>query len=290
MENNSLETMNYCNKLDSIKIINKGIPSMNKIIVLILLAVFFAFPLYAETDEDFYAAVIETFEVFYSISYDDYDQLEEQDAINTDVLLDFLSTEKSLSIDITENIRTLDYLTSPDERIKIYKWDTRLYSHTSILQYMTSSGQARAVLLNDNPISIPSVDYSTVLMLKKNVYLLSGNERGDSHTQITAIAAVELRDDELIPYNAFNNETSLIFTGGVLPPWAESNGRICDYEFLSEEGTYIIRIFYWEAFEKIEKRKEYNYEETLPLKQIDFIFNGEKFIGDYEKLYLLADY
>jgi len=217
------------------------------------------------------------------------------------LLIDFLKTEESWSIDVKKEMPFLDrFSISEDNMVRIYSWYYDCASgdtDSNIIQYKAESGIINAVMVNryddtahrfvyshlgfhDGPI------YNVGFKIEKYTYMIWAHARAGGFMSTAQFLAVRLLDGKIEPYKAFNGDNELIFSVGI-----QYGGIIDNFDFQFDKKPYWIRIIY-----NVHKDpKNYSqwvidhptfrkYGEPLIYDYLDFTFNGVKFIGDYKKL------
>jgi hypothetical protein len=121
--------------------------------------------------------------------------------------------------------------------------------------------------------------YGKIVKLKENVYLLTGGNH--SHIAMT----VELKDDEIIPYYAFNGEMFLEYYWRMSSDfYAGYYPGVIDMTINSEQYPFSITL----TMLYPKDPKNYHNRDAGWLQADDFykrmetfVFNGTEFIGDY---------
>jgi len=222
------------------------------------------------------------------------------------LLINFLRTEESWSIDVKKEMPFLDnFSVSEDNMVRIYSWYYDVASGDtdfSIIQYKAESGIINAVMVNryDHTVSVYShlgfrqgPIYAVGFKIEKYTYLIWALARGGGNAASADFIAVRLLDGKIEPYNAFNGDNNLSF----LVLIGQDRGNINNLDVQFDKKHFWIRIIYnvrkdpknysqWvldhPSFEKYGEPYIYDY--------LEFTFNGVEFIGDYKKLKEINDF
>jgi hypothetical protein len=212
-----------------------------------------------EKQKEIYINLIGLSHSIYQDEHDDnylrFDELKEQSKA---LLIAFLQTDINWDEDIAKKIPFIDsFDISDDELLKIYnlKFETRgtgdWYDH--LLQYKTKSSS-----IITEPDFLYFAEYS-IFTLKDNLYLLKGARRAGGMTEEYAFTTVQIINDKIITYPAFNGNHSLAVHCSSI----EDRARFEDCYFnTTKENIYI----------------ELTYHNGNTMK---LVFNGVEFSGEY---------
>jgi hypothetical protein len=218
-------------------------------------------------------------------------------------LLQFLRTDESAYFDIQKSFPFIDVISSSDSIITVYTWEINNYveSHQTIIKYNPpDKNHPRLKCLDDFYDEYQSDDtkYDRVTTLKDNVYLLSGsNYRRHGFASYT-FTAVEVKEDAIRPYYAFNNDFCFGITisgspGDSYAMYYLGLERIIDCVVQTDDTS--VKIEFTKAIPTGETRIQYENKEwwgeqgyyglaDFHFEKIILDFNGVKFIGDYGKI------
>jgi hypothetical protein len=197
-------------------------------------------------------------------------------------LLIFFRTKESLDADMSYYLPFVSCLKSKDGRIRVYSWepfdDGGLDSvNTTIIQYITAAKNPEAVMIDDviendtEEWNHPMIymGYGVIGNIKDSVYILQGGRQAGWHGVQSGFITFQLKDDELMPYYAFNGSMSFYFSW--YSPRDDLEG-IIDYRLNFDNEPFKISFVYNET----EKNG------NIARKTMEFIFDGAVFAGDYE--------
>jgi hypothetical protein len=209
-----------------------------------------------------------------------------------DLYLRFFQTEYSLSYNTEDSI--LSYNASSDGLISVFNWDTAINSlwltFDSLIQYRASNGKLKTVSIpqwfaDNTKESVVAFDYefNKPIKLKEDVYLLHGGNY--NKYPVVIFTAIELKNDVIVPYNAFNGKSFLKFFIRVY--W--------EYDSIMFPGVISRTVNFDEEPFSIELAALYqkdpkNYHnidagwlqaDDFYKREETFVFNGTEFVGDY---------
>jgi hypothetical protein len=188
-------------------------------------------------------------------------------------LYEFLKEETHNIDDIKKELPFITIAVSDDGLLRIYSWyqkegGTYLAYH-SIIQYRLESGRYGVEFFSANysneesdRFNYPEVEYHSIINLKKHVYLINGHTRSSSSVYANVFIVLEL-NKTLNPYNVFDNDNVL----EIIQSLKRDRANVYSSAGYFTEKPYKIKIAY-DASEEIE-----------------LVFNGEEFTGDYDKLH-----
>jgi hypothetical protein len=174
-------------------------------------------------------------------------------------------------------------------------------SYTSIIKFLSADGESWHVeFFDDQP------EYFSILKLKENVYLLVGKEysQGGQGQAYYTFSAVEIVNNRIKPYNAFNGKSCMsVFTDGLThgdPPYSLYGpygilDRVIDDIHIENKPSPKIEITKLIINDNVKARaKEYGSYYLLRSNEYEvntttFLFNGESFTGSYENLLSAGD-
>jgi hypothetical protein len=215
--------------------------------------------------------------------------------VETALLLFFMS-EESLQVNIDVELPFLNCVTSPDGRLKIYFWHEKSRGLqeqiNAVFQYTTASGEIRAVLPKDirtyrewreSETYVP-IHFRNIFLLNDNVYICYGGEDDSvSRDHISKYTAVTIKGNDLVYYPAFNGSMLLTIYNAFYSTFAEQNTKaIISFSDNFDTPPYKITVRYAEFIDGKRWSTGYVGEDNYITKQIEFIFNGIEFIGDYD--------
>jgi hypothetical protein len=159
------------------------------------------------------------YEEKYGITRENRETFSEKLELVPKLLVDFFKTEESWHIDVKKELPFIKYFSvSSDGMLRIYNWDNRENgtgdTFQNIIQYRTEAGAINAVYcdeLRDLRFGYGGVAYWVGGKLKEKAYLLTGVGRGGGFYANGSYVAIEITDDKLLPYPAFNGENNLAF-------------------------------------------------------------------------------
>ena len=202
-------------------------------------------------------------------------------------LLSFFNSKASLTTDISKSLPFIHVGISDDNRLKVFSYDTvtggSLEEVNCILQYIPSTGNPYAIsiseLLSPNDFGAGAF-YSSIYPLDNNVYLLVGSFNGDGRTRVTKYFTIKVENNRIMSYQAFNGKSLL----------SEEEDR-----FAREEGNEKFKLFQQLPYvidiavnsqSRIREPTVNNSTYYIELRQTGclFYFDGEKYVGDYNRL------
>jgi hypothetical protein len=182
-----------------------------------------------------------------------YARLEEANA----EIISFLKSNESIGVDIKKYLPFINIITSDDGRIMVFFWDdqqggTMRYINTMI-RYIPLDGSPYTIQSNEISNKFYGAWIDEIYILSQDVYLIRGTNKGSTRYFFTEYHTIAIENNKIVPYRAFNGETSL---------------------------REHINIF--------EDRNEYKYtnlpktiEIFIDSKRLLFIFDGQQYTGDY---------
>jgi len=203
--------------------------------------------------------------------------------------LRYFQTEESLQFDKStfgggRLSDLVNYISSDDGAIRVFSWAVYFYraydEHDSIVQYRDSAGRLRTV-------NIPQMErnyFYKIYKLKEGVYLLEGRTGGNRYIDVDFIA-IELKNDTVIPYLAFNNTMSVSF--GLPVGILDLNylPGILDMQIISKNDLFAIELdmlFPRNPINMYDPVDDHTVEEKETFKHRErFVFNGTEFLGNY---------
>jgi hypothetical protein len=214
---------------------------------------------------------------------DDYlEKLDELDGL----LLQFFQAEASLSFDMSTALPFSSLVSSDDGKVRVFSWFTenggQAWEYHALIQYKIGDGVLKAELTKmlfvgvrrNRWLYVPQIAYNSIGMLRQNTYCLFGGARSSSRgTVYYCYLAVELTDNSIFPYLAFNGKSYMGFDLiAIQPPNIEDLPGFVDIKPSPFPNAITLIYAYADALKnKIEK--EYH-----------FVFNGKEFEGDYSIL------
>ncbi|GHV57061.1 hypothetical protein AGMMS49579_22420 [Spirochaetia bacterium] len=222
----------------------------------------------------------------------------------------YFETEESLSYAVSGTLEE-HYITSKDGKLRAFSWYTwnggTASDDDSLLQYRMSNGKLKAVPLEKIIAQNEKPEYSdseyeyygnltwsivSIELLKENVYLLHGYAgQGGSFGFI----AIELKNDTVYPYYAFNGEMIL----RLYLPYMKAYDRInpdflpdlVNFSMDTEAPQYTIELLYATEVKdgwRINGLNGYDVDQSKVVTVTNpLVFNGTKFTGDYELIFAL---
>jgi hypothetical protein len=211
---------------------------------------------------------------------------EKNDAIEAMLLL-YFKTEESLRIKNEKELPFVTSLASPDKKIIFYSWNKKILSlpesFNGIIQYVTSTGEPDVVTAEG--MNMSDSKFTNIYSLKDNVYLLYGEDAGRG-VNLASFVALEFDEDRITSYKAFNHKTKLLFDiTGLLEEYKFSGPHVIDYRYNFDKEPYTITITYIQFINEDLRNLGYIIAtENTVMKTIEFVFDGNEFIGDYDIL------
>lgn len=190
---------------------------------------------------------------------DDWESWHDKNNQIIELLVAFLKTDTTWFIDITKYLPFMKVSISDDDILKIYSWTLERWGtgdyFNNIIQYKTKSGTINAIEMKGPP------QYMVGCILKSHLYLLLGDARAGGGIGFSVFKAIEISDDELLPYPAFNGSSELSFFAS---PW-EDRTQIDNLNLNFKDQPFSIKFI------------------THDDREFEFIFSDSEFMGDYEK-------
>lgn len=208
------------------------------------------------------------------------------------LLVDFLKTEESWSLDIKKELPLMKEISiSEDNMVRIYNFDFMEWgtgdTYNNIIQYKTENGKINVIYISqyaygqDRPHGFSNGSaYSIGFKIEEQTYLLWSIARGGGFTSRTSYLAIKLLDGSIEPYPIFNGDNNIDFCFG--PQWSID---AVDHQF--DEMDYWIKIIYnlredKEKYPKFITENYYRYAEPYIYDILKFTYNGSVFLGDYK--------
>jgi len=219
-------------------------------------------------------------------------------AVVEDELLSFFNTSDSMIDDLTTKLPFLNFVVSADGLIRSYTWSRKMYAgsadeYGSVIQIFDSDNNPKAVL------DINSRN-NEIFIVGENIYLLWGKQYIGHGFTSTGMRTISTIDNTIVPYNAFNNRDVLGFQLYELSSLFLSNLAYNDWKIAFDLNVTKIPYSMTFTYAKKIDRKEYEGAgdssftlgdssviiklDDLRLDSLTFIWDGEKFVGDYERL------
>jgi hypothetical protein len=232
-------------------------------------------------------------QLLFVFEYEDSSVWEMENQIIADGLLALFRSEESLSVDVTSMLPFIKCETSKDGLVKVYTWDTRYdagttggHDYDSIVQYIPINGTPSAILVGN-------FYCRNIFLLNKNIYLLiaSNDRRRGVHCDVLAF---KIFDGALIPYNVFNENNRFVFSyhDAVDPidsEWYNGSRVIVGYTYNFETEPFAITITYTDIIEYKHQNKNSDIMvNDINCHELQFIYNGDEFEGDYDLLKQLS--
>jgi hypothetical protein len=125
--------------------------------------------------------------------------------------------------------------------------------------------------------------------LDENVYLFYGFYYGGHRIIVHQLWALALVKENVIPYLVFNGNAEFGFEqdgSGELDLWILSRyERLIDYEFNFENEPVYIRFTYTDIIDNVDDSEFREIDiKDIACSSLEFVFDGTKFVGDYEHL------
>ena len=213
---------------------------------------------------------------------------EEENEIIELLLSWFFKTEDSLIIDLKEELPFVTTFFSLDKCLSIHNWKKKaafnMDLHNNILQFITPDNRLLTFRTSQMKNNI-QIAYSEAYKIQDNIYILYGFEEGSRSIHRNAFIAIKIYDDMIAEYSAWDTDSFFVIdTDGA---WPNINIGVSEriigisFNFITE--PFSIEITYGEII-----LNNNNSEDTLVNKYntgtLVFIFDGMRFVGDYEKL------
>jgi hypothetical protein len=200
----------------------------------------------------------------------------EQNNAFSDMLLSYFRTKDSLEMENIHKLIFLNYSFSEDDLIRIFSWNTSLNNpnetFNTLVQYKKYE-KYYSLLLREKIVSPiffdhPAFDHEfyKIINLGQKVYLLIGQTTKDDVKEYSFVTIYFKEGDMIIPYYSFKNIYSELEKDMSMVFFSDSSERINNIKTSFENNEFKIMIIY----------------DTD--KNIDFIFDGINFVGDYKKL------
>jgi hypothetical protein len=255
-----------------------GTPIMNKFTNIVFIALFFYVPtLLLCQEKQSLDRLIDQINNLYD-SIEDNEEWAQQTNALTDLLLLFFQDTESLTYDIETIFPFIRPVSSEDSVVAMYSWFKKNGGTASffdaILQYKLN-GKVLVKPMRHN------VEYYEVFPLKDNTYLFHGSTDTGFYSVWDDFTAVEINDNHILPYNAFYGTDSLSFSCLIASPFEDIDylPRIIDVSYNFDNVPFTIKLTYAKSKNPVDKTKEI--ENTILIKEFEFIFNGREFFGDY---------
>jgi hypothetical protein len=204
-------------------------------------------------------------------------------------LLLFFNSPESLVDDILTRLPFLESTTSGDGLLTTYTWNRKMDGGSSgSLEYSTI---VRYIDSNNNPVVILKTYFKcdTIYQLNEDVCLFYGFYYGGHRIIVHQLWALTLVKDRLIPYPVFDGDALLLFAqdgSGELDLWTLLKyERLIDYDFNFEHEPFYIRFTYTDIIDNVDDSEFREIDiKDIACSSLEFVFDGTKFVGDYEHL------
>jgi hypothetical protein len=234
----------------------------------------------ASCDNELVDSIIETYESLNGWKEDYREKVDKLD----NLLVQFFQTKSSLSFDMETVIPFSSLISSNDEKVRVFSWFTenggQSWEYHSLIQYETNDGVLKADLIYkmfgansmpDDPwYSVPAVEYNSISILNREIYLLFGGARASSRGIIMyCFLALELKDNPS-PCFVFDGKSYLHFyyiaTQGLY--YIEDLPAVIDLKSNFPDDFTLV-------YAKL------NNADEIVMEEYRFVFNGKEFEGDY---------
>jgi hypothetical protein len=227
----------------------------------------------------------------FTVDYD-LERWEREIVVIEDELLSFFNSNDSTIDNLTTKLPFLNLVVSDNGLVRVYTWDRRMnggssgsLEYSSVIQIMDSNDKPKAIL-------IVYLKCDELFTIEESIYLLSGNYYAGHGTSNNNIHAISIINDDIVSYDAFNGKNYLGFSCYHrielyynLELLSEYE-RIVDFDLNCTVKPYTMTFVYTN---KITVQENDNLDRFVDLddfkySSLEFIWDGEKFVGDYEHL------
>lgn len=206
----------------------------------------------------------------------------------------YFNSSESKKRDLNTVLPFVKYFTSEDNRLSVYSWEMSdggtFIPYASIVQYVISeySEDVKSLTIRElSEIADAEYEYSSIIKLKDNNYLLYGSARTSSFTYGDCFIAVKFEKEDyrfkLVPSPIFNNSPIFSQSAELVRRFPQKM-VIRKIESVFDEKEQKIIATYDEVIDDKKEIDPSNENNNLKFNKLEFVYNGTKFIGNYDKL------